>query len=82
MVASQIDRLERILAVVHRLVGGLSNFLQWRTCATARVPERQQIDGIAFSFVLVVEVVPNSDQEQPSDADEPRMGHRLSDRRQ
>jgi len=56
--------------------------LELRPGAAPAVPERQHIEGVAVSLVLVVEVIPNSNQEDPSDSSQPRMPYRLSNRRQ
>lgn len=74
-----LDRMRRRFQL---LLGGSSNALdQWAGTAPG-VPEREHIDTVALSLVVIVEVISNAPQEQPPNAREPGMRYRLSDRRQ
>jgi hypothetical protein len=62
------------------LLGGSSNDLdQWAGTAPG-VPEREHIDIVAPSLVVIVEVISNAPQEQSPNAREPGMRHSLADR--
>ncbi len=54
--------------------------LDQRPGAAPRVPERENVDTIAVSLVVIVKVISNAPQEQPPNAREARMRYRLSDR--
>ena len=74
-----LDRMRRRLQL---LLGGSSNFLDPWAGPAPGVPEREHIDTVALSLVVIVEVISNAPQEWPSNAREPGMRYRLSDRRQ
>ena len=55
-----LDRMRRRLQL---LLGGSSNVLDQRAGTAPGVPEREHIDTVALSLVVIVEVISNAPQE-------------------